>query len=76
MIITEKARLLKVMGANIKKLRKEKQMEVKAFARKLNITQQAVSKIENGMVDLNVSRVIEIATLLKVSPQEILIGGI
>lgn len=72
MILAEKTLLLKEMGANIKKLRRERQIEVKAFAGKLKISPQAISKIEKGMVDLNVSRIMEIAALLKVNPEEIL----
>ena len=71
MILAEKTLLLKEMGAKIKKLRKKRQIEVKAFASILKITPQAVSKIENGRVDLNMSRIIEITELLKVTPQEI-----
>jgi len=71
MILAEKALLLKEMGAKIKKLRRKRQIEVKGFASTLKITPQAVSKIERGKVDLNVSRIIEIAGLLKVTPQEI-----
>ncbi len=67
-----KALLLKSVGANIKKLRKQKNMEVKEFASKLKITPQAVGKIENGVVDLNLSRIVEIANLLEVSLIEIL----
>ena len=72
MILAEKALLLKEMGAKIKKLRKERLIEVKAFASMLKITPQAVSKIEKGLVDLNISRIIEIAGLLKIDPREIL----
>ena len=67
-----KALLLKSVGDNIKKLRKQKNMEVKEFAFKLKITPQAVGKIENGVVDLNLSRIVEIANLLQVSLIEIL----
>jgi transcriptional regulator with XRE-family HTH domain len=68
----DKTILLKTVGANIKKLRKQKQMEVKEFAAKLNISVQAVSKIENGGVDLNLSRIIGIANLLQAGIAEIL----
>jgi transcriptional regulator with XRE-family HTH domain len=63
----DKSLLLKTVGANIKKLRKEKNMEVKEFASKLKITPQAVGQLENGMVDFNLSRIVEIANLLQVN---------
>jgi transcriptional regulator with XRE-family HTH domain len=63
----DKTLLLKTVGTNIKRLRKEKNVEVKEFAGKLKVTPQAVGNIENGKVDLNLSRIVDIANLLQVS---------
>ena len=63
----DKRKLLKNTGANIKRLRKSKNIEVKEFASTLKVTPQAIGKIENGMVDLNLSRLVEILNLLEVN---------
>lgn len=47
-------------------------MEVKELASKLKITVQAVGKIENGGVDLNLYRIVEIAHILETSLSDIL----
>ena len=64
--------LLKKVGENLKQIRKEKQMEVKEVVAKLKITPQAYGNIENGKVDLNISRLADIANVLQVSVEDIL----
>lgn len=61
-----KDEFLKRVGANIRELRKLKNPEVKQAASALGISPQALGAIENGKVDLNVSRVFEIAQYFKV----------
>ena len=50
-----KTEFLRIVGANIKSIRKKKNIEVKEVAVGLGITVQAFGAIENGKVDLNLS---------------------
>ncbi len=72
MEIDHKAKLLKQIGQNIAKARREKKMERKAIADELRITPQAVSNIENGKSDVGISRIFQIATLLDTPFEELL----
>jgi transcriptional regulator with XRE-family HTH domain len=67
-----KEAFLKKIGANIKEIRKSKKQEVKDAASGLGISVQALGAIENGKVDLNVTRVFEIAQYFKVDSSKIL----
>lgn len=67
-----KLAFLRKVGQNLKEIRKEKQMEVKEIASKLKITPQAYGNIENGKTDLNISRLIEISSVLNVKFEDIL----
>jgi transcriptional regulator with XRE-family HTH domain len=63
---------LKNIGNNIRAIRLEKKLEIKQVAAMLDISIQAYGKIENGKTDLNISRLFEIANLLKVEFAQIL----
>lgn len=52
------------LAAEIKKVRKEKGYSQLAFAKKHGIPQSRLSRIENGMTDLQASSLIELARLL------------
>jgi transcriptional regulator with XRE-family HTH domain len=67
-----KEEFLKKVGLNIKQIRKAKKQEVKEAASGLGITIQAVGAIENGKVDLNISRLFEIAQYFEVDYSKIL----
>ncbi len=67
-----KDKFLKGVGDNIRNIRIENNLEIKAVASKLGITIQAYGKIENGKVDLNISRLFEIANLFKIEFNKIL----
>ena len=71
----KKEAFLKIIGTNIKKIRRRKGMEVKEVASKLDITQQGYGAIENGKVDLNISRLFQITNLFEVEFSEILDTG-
>jgi transcriptional regulator with XRE-family HTH domain len=64
--------LLKKVGENLRNIRKEKQMEIKEVGSKLKITPQAYGNIENGKVDLSMSRLVAIANVFEVGVDEIL----
>ena len=68
----EKNQLQKEVGINIQNIRKKMQIEVKEIAFALNISVQGYGAIENGKVDLNLSRLKQIATFFKVDISELL----
>lgn len=67
-----KSAFLKKIGENIKYIRKAKKLEVKEVAPGLGISPQAYGAIENGKVDLNITRVFEIANYFSVDFSEFL----
>ena len=69
---TNKNSILKQIGASLKKLRTERNIEIKAVAKDLNLTPQAYGNIENGKTDIAISRIIELAAYFKVSYSQIL----
>ena len=57
---------------NIKKYRKEQGLSQEAFAEKLRVTSQAVSKWENGASDPSTSNLLALAKLYNISAEELL----
>lgn len=57
---------------NIRKLREIKNYSQDYISKKLGLSVRAYSKIENGESKLSVGRLIEIATILDVKPEDIL----
>lgn len=70
-----KEEFLKEVGSNIKQIRRAKSQEVKEAAMGLGVTVQTVGAIENGKVDLNISRLFEIAQYYNVDFAKILNVG-
>ncbi len=68
----EKTKYLKEVGQNLRKIRIGKRLEIKEVVSKLKISAQAYGKIENGKVDLNISRLLDIANFFQVDINEIL----
>ena len=60
------------IGARIKELRVNKSISQKKLAEHLNISQSAYAKIEKGISKLDVNRLVEIAQILEVDPNELL----
>ena len=63
--------IAKKIGENIKQARKLKGLTQKEVANHFRMTQQQYSRFENGVFELNYSQIIEICTLLDISPNEI-----
>jgi transcriptional regulator with XRE-family HTH domain len=61
------------IAKKIKELREFKKLKQGHVAHSLGISQQTYSKIEQGSVELTISRVHEIAKVLKVSPADLMI---
>lgn len=62
----ENTSLLKQLGQKIREVRTEKDIPIKEIAYNIGITTQAYGNIENGKTDLSISRLLEIASELKV----------
>jgi|GEM_PF-2479874 len=62
----ENTSLLKQLGQKIREVRTEKAIPIKEIAYNIGITTQAYGNIENGKTDLSISRLLEIASELKV----------
>ena len=61
-----------VIGANIARLRKEKNMTQDQLANLMGISFQAVSKWETGTADPSTSNLLALAKLFGVRPEELL----
>lgn len=71
-MLSNKETYLKLIGANIKQIRKEQSIEIKEAAHALGISVQAYGKIVNGMTDINISRLFDIASFFKIDYNKIL----
>ena len=63
--------IAKMVGENIKQARKLKGLTQKEVANHFRMTQQQYSRFENGVFELNYTQIIEICSLLDISPNEI-----
>ena len=63
--------IAKMVGENIKQARKLKGLTQREVANHFRMTQQQYSRFENGVFELNYSQIIEICSLLDISPNEI-----
>ena len=68
-----KKQIYKIIGKNIQRARKNKGWSQEKFAEKLNVTWSYVSKIESGVLNISIGKLIDFAKVLKVDLQEILI---
>lgn len=60
------------IGANIKKLRLEKNIPTKQVCNDLDLSQSAYSNIEKGLTDISITRILQIADYFQVNYTEIL----
>jgi len=63
---------LKLLGANIKRLREAKQLSLRDMSYACNIDNSKISKIENGQINITFTTILQIADALEVNPSEIL----
>jgi transcriptional regulator with XRE-family HTH domain len=64
---------MKTLGQNIRHLRRQKGWSQDIVAKQLGISIPALSKIENGITDINLSRLDQIAALFQISIVDLLI---
>ena len=63
---------LKLLGANIKRLREARQLSLRDMSYACNIDNSKISKIEKGQVNITFTTILQIAEALEIQPSEIL----
>lgn len=63
--------LAKAIGENLKQARKLKKITQTQIAERLYMTQQQYSRFENGKFELNYNQILELCTVLEISPNEL-----
>lgn len=61
-----KKELCKKIGKNIQKARQEKGLTQETFAELMGVSWSYVSKIESGVINLSLGKILEIANYLKI----------
>ena len=61
----------KTIGENLKEARKAKGMTQKEVASLMLMTQQQYSRFENGVFELNYDQILNLCTILDVTPNDI-----
>ena len=60
-----KREICKIIGKNIQNIRKEKGYTQESFAELMGVSWSYISKIESGILNLSIGKILEIATYLK-----------
>ena len=71
-LVMDKEKTFEDVGQKIALLRKQKNMTQVELARKLNISQAMITAYETGRKGISLSRLIELADIFEVSPDDIL----
>lgn len=72
MISKKDKAILQKFGAHVKQLRENRGLSLRELSYACNIDNSKISKIEQGMINVTVLTVVELATGLEVSPNELL----
>ncbi|QEM07204.1 helix-turn-helix transcriptional regulator [Mucilaginibacter rubeus] len=59
-------------GTNLKKIRNDKKLSLRALAAKCDLDDSQISKIENATWDVQLSTIFELAKGLEVEPKDLL----
>ena len=68
----DKKYVLKQIGKNIQKIRKQKGYTQETFSELMNVSWSYVAKIESGILNLSIGKVVELANYLDSNVNEIL----
>lgn len=68
----DKQTVLKIISKNIKDIRKEKGYTQESFAEKMHVSWSYVSKLETGVLNLSIGKIVELANYLEVDVKELL----
>jgi transcriptional regulator with XRE-family HTH domain len=63
---------LKLLGANIKKLREAKKLSLRDMSYACTIDHSKIAKIEKGQINITFTTILQIAAALEIQPSEIL----
>ncbi len=63
---------LKILGANIKRLREGKQLSLRELSYGCNIDNSKIAKIEKGLVNITFTTLVQLAEALEIQPSELL----
>ena len=63
---------LKLLGANIKRLREAKRFSLRDMSYACNIDHSKIAKIEKGQINITFTTILQIASALEIQPSEIL----
>jgi transcriptional regulator with XRE-family HTH domain len=63
---------LKILGANIKRLREAKQLSLRELSYSCNIDNSKISKIEKGHVNITFTTIMQLAEALEITPSQLL----
>jgi len=63
---------LKLLGANIKRLREAKKLSLRDMSYACNIDHSKIAKIEKGQINITFTTILQIASALEIQPSEIL----
>lgn len=72
----EIARIKKLFGANLKKIRESMDMSLLEADYQSDLNESNISKYENGKRDPRLSTIIKLAKMLKIHPKELLDLGV
>ena len=67
-----KKSIYKIIGKNIQNARKERGWSQEKFAEKMNVSWSYVSKIESGILNISIGKLIDFSKPLKTDLQDIL----
>lgn len=68
----DKKTLCKIIGNNIKRVRTDKGFTQETFAEHMHVSWSYVSKLECGVLNLTLGKILEVAKFLDVDVQELL----
>jgi len=63
---------LKILGANIKRLREAKGLSLRQLSYACNIDNSKISKIEKGQINITFTTLLQLANALEMHPSELL----
>ena len=72
MDIETKKNLLKLFGSNLQKLRKKKMLSYRELAQLCDVDHSQISKIEKGLISIQITTIYELANGLNVQAKELL----
>ena len=68
----QKKELCKIIGKNIQSERQKQGLTQETFAELMNVSWSYVSKIESGVINLSLGKILEIAEYLKIEVSSLL----